>query len=105
MSLTGFGVRLLPPQPDDTGAVTPYLAPERLRGQAPDACTDVFAFGAVVYEMLAERPAFEGDTPRCWPNRYRAACRRLWAIPAWIAWPRRAFSRTARADGSACSRR
>ena len=63
VSFTRFGLRLLPPQDGAAEALTPYVAPERLRGQAPDACSDVFAFGAVVYEMLAGRPAFEGDTP------------------------------------------
>lgn len=36
------------------------LAPERLRGGAPDAPSDVFSLGTVVYEMVAGRPAFLG---------------------------------------------
>jgi Tol biopolymer transport system component len=36
----------------------PYLAPEVLRGVEADARTDLFAFGAVLYEMLAGNPAF-----------------------------------------------
>jgi TolB-like protein len=37
-----------------------YMAPEQLQGPVSDARTDVFAFGCVLYEMLAGRKAFEG---------------------------------------------
>ena len=39
-----------------------YMAPEQVRGQAVDARADIFAFGCVLYEMLAGRRAFQGDT-------------------------------------------
>lgn len=39
-----------------------YMAPEQLRGQPLDGRTDVFAAGALVFEMLAGRRAFEGRT-------------------------------------------
>ncbi len=58
--LTGSGLEL-GPAPRTKGGITPYTAPELLGGQAPDSRSDVFAFGAVVYEMFSGRQAFEGD--------------------------------------------
>ncbi len=39
-----------------------YMAPEQAQGHAVDARADIFAFGAVLYEMLAGRIAFSGDS-------------------------------------------
>src|ERR1700681_4052133 len=40
-----------------------YMSPEQVRGQTVDSRSDLFAFGAILYEMLAGRRAFSGPSP------------------------------------------
>jgi eukaryotic-like serine/threonine-protein kinase len=39
-----------------------YMSPEQVKGKAADARSDIFAFGAVLYEMLSGKRAFHGDS-------------------------------------------
>ncbi|MBI4906854.1 MAG: serine/threonine-protein kinase [Acidobacteria bacterium] len=52
-SLTTEGTVLGTPQ---------YMAPEQFEGKEADARSDIWAFGAVVYEMVTGRKAFEGKS-------------------------------------------
>jgi serine/threonine protein kinase len=54
------GVKLLQ---NGAGGLTHYLSPEQARGEAADARSDIFAFGAIAYELLSGRKAFPARDP------------------------------------------
>ncbi|HEX7294878.1 MAG TPA: protein kinase [Pyrinomonadaceae bacterium] len=39
-----------------------YMSPEQLKGRPVDQRTDIFSFGAILYEMLSGRRAFHGQS-------------------------------------------
>ncbi len=39
-----------------------YMSPEQVRGRSSAATSDIFSFGAVLYEMLSDKRAFQGDS-------------------------------------------
>ena len=52
------------PTPLGTAVGTPqYLSPEQAMGQPATPASDVYAVGALLYELLAGRPPFDGETP------------------------------------------
>jgi len=53
-----------------------YMAPEQLEGRPATAASDIYAFGLVIYEMVAGVQPFQGDTPMS------AALKRLSEAPA-----------------------
>ena len=75
LKILDFGLARFLPSPADLDATRtltsphaligtlPYMAPEQLRGDPTSACADIYAIGAVLYEMATGRKAFEGKTP------------------------------------------
>jgi serine/threonine protein kinase/Tol biopolymer transport system component len=76
IKILDFGLaKLLQPQPGDAAPTMPsgtdpgmvmgtvgYMAPEQARGDPVDHRADIFAFGAIIYEMLAGKRAFAKPT-------------------------------------------
>lgn len=68
--LTGADGATTRDRPESAGLTEPgmilgtagYMSPEQVRGRPADFCSDLFAFGAILYEMLAGWPAFRRET-------------------------------------------
>jgi Tol biopolymer transport system component len=51
-----------PTEPGVVMGTVGYMSPEQVRGKAADPRSDIFAFGAILYEMVSGKRAFHGET-------------------------------------------
>lgn len=77
IKILDFGVAKLQPTPEETRSLeslttvtrhgtvigtVAYMSPEQLRGKSVDHRSDIFSFGAILYELLSGKRAFHGET-------------------------------------------
>src|SRR5271154_1547000 len=80
VKILDFGLaKLTGPETNDSGGDAPtlqvateagvvmgtagYMSPEQVRGKSADHRSDLFSFGAILYEMISGKRAFHGETP------------------------------------------
>src|SRR4030095_13164586 len=60
---TDIPTRRVDTEPGVVMGTVGYMSPEQVRGQTVDHRSDIFALGAIVYEMLSGQRAFHGNSP------------------------------------------
>src|SRR5579864_8737959 len=65
VKILGFGVssvgNFVQHVPEGVPSILYYMSPEQVQGQATDARSNLFSLGAIFYEMVTERKAFDGQ--------------------------------------------
>jgi len=61
--LTASGARIVRPVEGKDLDALAYRSPEQVSGETPDWRSDIFSFGALLYEMVSGRRAFSGEGP------------------------------------------
>lgn len=65
IKVADFGIAALENEVQESGQAVGsihYIAPEQARGENPDARSDIYSLGVVMYEMLTGRKPYTGDT-------------------------------------------
>jgi len=63
MAQTDIATRKVQTDPGTVMGTVGYMSPEQVRGRHVDHRSDIFSFGAMLYEMLSGKRAFHGDSP------------------------------------------
>jgi Tol biopolymer transport system component len=62
LSQTSIPTRRVDTDPGKVMGTVGYMSPEQLKGRQVDHRSDIFSFGAILYEMLSGRRAFHGES-------------------------------------------
>ena len=72
LAQTFFNDSLMDVESSHCEGTAPYMSPAVAAGEAEDTRCDIYAFGAVLYEMLTGRPPYEGETTKAVLNQIKS---------------------------------